>query len=229
MEDLKDNDKTVRSDQSLKTKVAPEENADYADAMKDMEELASVFAETSSYAAGYVTSTLAEKTTLVTDEAPKPSDASSSDKSILTAEGVVVTTSPTTEVESVQDISRIPRNVEKETELITMNGLLLVGLAFAMLYVGTVVFAKDSLIFFAGIFVYMIVAPPGTYGQGKSKMASFTRELALAFGLTLAIFFVLKQVLHPDADQVELLIVVLATLGIKLVHFPYYTTKDDPD
>ncbi len=60
-------------------------------------------------------------------------------------------------------------------------------------------------------------------------MASFTKEVAIAFALTFVLFMILKQVLPPDADQAELFTVVLAILGIKLVHFPYYNAKDDQD
>lgn len=192
---MKDDDKTAVTDEA---KAAPEANG--TDAMKDIEQLAAVFAE----------------------EAPAPEVKSSS------TAAPVKSTSPDMEEQHMQQtIAR--RATEKESELTTLSGLLLVGLAAAMFYVGTVVFAKDSLIFFAGIFVYLIVAPPGTYVKGKSRMASFTKEVAIAFALTFVLFMILKQVLPPDADQAELFTVVLAILGIKLVHFPYYNAKDDQD
>lgn len=191
---MKDDDKAV-TEQSVETK-----------AMKDMEELAAVFAE----------------------EAPAP-DA----KTVSATTGVTAVAPAPAETATLPreepPVQTIARRTEKENELTTLSGLLLVGLAAAMFYVGTVVFAKDSLIFFAGIFVYLIIAPPGTYAQGKSKMASFTKEVAIAFALTFVLFMVLKQVLPPDADQAELFTIVLAILGIKLVHFPYYNAKDDQD
>lgn len=116
---------------------------------------------------------------------------------------------------------------DQENELIAVNGLLLVGLVGAMLYVGTVVFAADSLLFFLGIFIYLMVAPPGTYVQGKSKMVSFTKEVACAFALTFVLFLLLKQFMPPDADQAKWLTIVLAVLGIKLVFNPYYNFKND--
>jgi hypothetical protein len=190
--DVKDDDKAAVTDEP---KAAPDANG--ADAMKDMEELAAVFAE----------------------EAP------AKDAKTSAPAPAVITTAK--EEEPVQTIARRPN--EKESELTTLSGLLLIGLAVSMFYVGTVVFAKDSLIFFAGIFVYLIIAPPGTYAQGKSKMASFTKELAIAFALTFVLFMILKNVLPPDADQAELFTIVLAILGIKLVHYPYYNAKDDQD
>lgn len=116
---------------------------------------------------------------------------------------------------------------DQETELIVVNALLLIGLVGAMLYVGTVVFAADALLFFLGIFVYLIVAPPGTYVQGKSKMVSFTKEVACAFALTFVLFLLLKQFMPADADQAKWLTIVLATLGVKLVFYPYYNFKAD--
>lgn len=116
---------------------------------------------------------------------------------------------------------------DQENELIAVNGLLLVGLVTAMLYVGIVVFAADSLLFFLGIFIYLMIAPPGTYVQGKSKMVSFTKEVACAFALTFVLFLLLKQFMPPDADQAKWLVIVLATLGIKLVFNPYYNFKSD--
>lgn len=193
--DVKDDDKTAVTDEA---KAVPEANG--ADAMKDVEELAAVFAE----------------------EAP-----ASDHKTSSTAAPVKLTSPDMEEQQMQQTIAR--KVTEKESELTTLSGLLLVGLAVAMFYVGTVVFAKDSLIFFAGIFVYLIIAPPGTYVKGKSRMASFTKEVAIAFALTFVLFMILKQVLPPDADQAELFTVVLAILGIKLVHFPYYNAKDDQD
>ncbi len=196
---MKDDDKTAVTDEA---KAVPEANG--ADAMKDVEELAAVFAE----------------------EAPASEEKTRSTASSPAAP--VKLTSPDMEEQQMQQtIAR--RATEKESELTTLSGLLLVGLAVAMFYVGTVVFAKDSLIFFAGIFVYLLIAPPGTYVKGKSRMASFTKEVAIAFALTFVLFMILKQVLPPDADQAELFTVVLAILGIKLVHFPYYNAKDDQD
>lgn len=116
---------------------------------------------------------------------------------------------------------------DQETELIVVNALLLIGLVGAMLYVGTVVFAADALLFFLGIFVYLIVAPPGTYVQGKSKMVSFTKEVACAFALTFVLFLLLKQFMPADADQAKWLTIVLATLGVKLVFYPYYNFNAD--
>ncbi len=118
-------------------------------------------------------------------------------------------------------------NSEREGELVTLNGLLLVVLAGAMFYVGTVVFASDSLLFFGGIFVYVLVAPPGTYAQGKSKMVSFTKEVAIAFALCFCLFMLLKTFLPPDADQAKLLTILLTVLGVKLVFYPYYNFKQD--
>ncbi|MBX3074341.1 hypothetical protein KF707_14995 [Candidatus Obscuribacterales bacterium] len=123
--------------------------------------------------------------------------------------------------------SPAPPTKDQETELIVVNALLLIGLVGAMLYVGTVVFAADALLFFLGIFVYLIVAPPGTYVQGKSKMVSFTKEVACAFALTFVLFLLLKQFMPADADQAKWLTIVLATLGVKLVFYPYYNFKAD--
>jgi len=118
---------------------------------------------------------------------------------------------------------------EQESELIALNGLLLVALAGGMIYVGTVIFGADSLLFFTGIFVYMIVAPPGTYAQGKSKMVSFTREIAIAFGLTFVLYLILKAVMPADADQAKFFTLILFILGAKLVFNPYYNFKPDDD
>lgn len=116
---------------------------------------------------------------------------------------------------------------EREGELVTINAVLLVALAGAMFYVGTVVFASDSLLFFGGIFLYMLVAPPGTYAQGKSKMVSFTKEVALAFAISFCLFMGLKTFLPPDADQAKLLTILLTVLGVKLVFYPYYNFKQE--
>lgn len=118
-------------------------------------------------------------------------------------------------------------NADREGELVTLTGLMLVVLAGAMFYVGTVMFASDSLLFFGGIFLYMLVAPPGTYAQGKSKMVSFTKEVAIAFALCFCLFMALKTLLPPDADQAKLLTILLTVLGVKLVFYPYYNFKQE--
>ena len=133
-------------------------------------------------------------------------------------------TGPSAEQEQERQKAR-----EQESELVALNGLLLVALAGGMFYVGTVVFAADSLLFFTGIFVYLIVAPPGTYAQGKSKMASFTKEVAIAFGLTFILFLILKALMPADADQSKFFTIILAVMGVKLVFYPYYNFKQDND
>lgn len=118
---------------------------------------------------------------------------------------------------------------EKENELIALNGLLLVALAGGMFYVGTVLFAADSLLFFAGIFIYLLIAPPGTYVKGKSKMATFTKEVAVAFGLSFVLYLVFKAIPFATDDQAKFLILILFILGFKLVFNPYYNFKQDDD
>lgn|GEM_PF-1720146 len=221
MDDVKDDDKSsATTEGSTDAKAAPEANGADAKDLAEIEALASVFAETAT-----------PSTSTTNGEAPKPPETSPRVESAPPApagpSGGIAT--PTKEVEPVQSISRPPVVNDKESELTTLSGLMLIGLAAAMFYVGTVVFAKDSLIFFAGIFVYLIVAPPGTYAQGKSKMVSFTKEVAIAFALTFVLFVILKSALPADADQAQLFTVVLAVLGIKLVHFPYYNTKNEED
>jgi uncharacterized membrane protein len=126
--------------------------------------------------------------------------------------------------------------LEKESreELNGLLGILVIVLAAGMIGVGTIVFARDALLFFAGLFLYFIVAPPGTFVKGKSKMASFTKEVALAFALCFAVFLVLKAVLPAllrvsweEIDQAKVMIFVLTVLGVKLVFFPYYNFRQD--
>lgn len=132
----------------------------------------------------------------------------------------------TTDAAPAQAAPPAPKS-EQESELVTINALLLIALAAGMFYVGTVVFAADSLLFFAGIFVYLIIAPPGTYAQGKSKMVSFTKEVAIAFALSFVLFLILKALMPPDADQAKWLTFILFILGAKLVFNPYYNFKSD--
>ncbi len=160
-------------------------------------------------------------------EAPKLADASAQTEPASDAKTRKVATKEEPPVQATYTPPRTSN--DKESELTTLSGLLLVVLAGAMFYVGTVVFAKDSLLFFAGIFLYMLIAPPGTYAQGKSKMASFTKEVAMAFTLTLVLFLGLKSILPAGQDQAQFFTVLLAILGFKLVHWPYYNTKDDED
>jgi len=130
---------------------------------------------------------------------------------------------------STTTLPAVKTKSDKETELVALNGLMLCALAGGMFYVGTVLFTQDSLLFFTGIFIYLMVAPPGTYVHGKSKMATFTKEVAIAFGLCFALFMVLKKVMPVDADQARFFTVILTVLGVKLVFFPYYNLKSDDD
>jgi hypothetical protein len=146
------------------------------------------------------------------------------DVTLKLGETVPAATLPASEV-----VPKTTAKSDQESELIALNGLLLVALAAGLFYVGTVVFAADSLLFFTGIFVYLLVAPPGTYVQGKSKIVSFTKEVAAAFGLTFVLFLILKAAMPADADQAKFFTFILFILGFKLVFFPYYNFKKDDD
>lgn len=154
------------------------------------------------------------------------SSSQSSSQNSVSQSATPSTPAPTTGAAPAQTAPPAPKS-EQESELVTINALLLIALAAGMFYVGTVVFAADSLLFFAGIFVYLIIAPPGTYAQGKSKMVSFTKEVAIAFALSFVLFLILKALMPPDADQAKWLTFILFILGAKLVFNPYYNFKSD--
>lgn len=137
------------------------------------------------------------------------------------------TPAPATVQEPAASTEVVEKKPEEEnSELMEINALLLCALAGGMFYLGTTYFGKDSLLFFTGIFIFLMI-PPGSFVKGKNKMSRFTKEVALAFAVSFGIFIFLKAVIPPDFDQAKLIILVMTALGIKLILSPYYNFKKD--